>query len=188
MLNWVKKLHKTYHNPPLMAESREDGFDACVTIGCQDGLSKIFEMLCSPDDTILLDDPCYAGTLAMVGQMDPNSQCFCLIVLSLSSNCSTFMFSDIQFSIFFIEIFTIFPFFLAVCKNVATERKNYSFSQVISLISFSVRDVDALMRSRRLKQAIVKLQIFCPSFTGNFVSSVWCCANSLFNRPFDNSF
>ena len=67
MVNWVKKLQKKYHNPPIMwNSSAEDGFDVCVTSGSQDGLGKIFEMLGKRGDTILMDNPCYAGTLAMV--------------------------------------------------------------------------------------------------------------------------
>ena len=50
-----------------MTEAKtENGFDVCVTNGSQDSLSKIFEMVGKRGDIILMDNPCYAGTLAMV--------------------------------------------------------------------------------------------------------------------------
>jgi len=44
----------------------EGGLDACITTGSQDGLIKVFEMLTGPGDNILVENPCYSGTLAMV--------------------------------------------------------------------------------------------------------------------------
>ncbi len=37
-----------------------------VTVGSQDGLCKAFEMLLNPDDTVLVEDPTYPGTLAFL--------------------------------------------------------------------------------------------------------------------------
>nr|XP_002125496.1 kynurenine/alpha-aminoadipate aminotransferase, mitochondrial-like [Ciona intestinalis] len=72
LLKWVKKLHVKYHNPPIMKNEENEGFAACVSCGSQDGLIKVFEMLVNPGDNVLLDDPCYSGTLAMVKPMDCN--------------------------------------------------------------------------------------------------------------------
>lgn len=47
-------------------KSDSNRFEAVVTTGSQDGLMKIFEMLISPGDNILMDNPCYSGTLAAV--------------------------------------------------------------------------------------------------------------------------
>nr|CAB3219594.1 kynurenine/alpha-aminoadipate aminotransferase, mitochondrial-like [Phallusia mammillata] len=70
MINWIRKLHKTFHDPPLMVRTIEQGgFNTCVTPGSQDGLIKVFEMLVQPGDNVVLDDPCYAGTLAMLRPM-----------------------------------------------------------------------------------------------------------------------
>uniref|UniRef100_H2ZC30 Aminotransferase class I/classII large domain-containing protein n=1 Tax=Ciona savignyi TaxID=51511 RepID=H2ZC30_CIOSA len=73
LLSWIDKLHAKYHKPPIMGRSKEKGgFSACVTCGSQDGLIKVFEMLVNPGDNVLLDNPCYSGTLAMVQPMDCN--------------------------------------------------------------------------------------------------------------------
>ena len=67
LVKWVKKIQKKYHDPPLMMRTDlADGYDVCVTNGSQDGLSKIFEMVGKRGDYILVDNPCYAGTLSMV--------------------------------------------------------------------------------------------------------------------------
>jgi len=71
LLDWIYKIHEKYHNPPLM-KSDSNRFEAVVTTGSQDGLMKIFEMLISPGDNILMDNPCYSGTLAAVGPMPCN--------------------------------------------------------------------------------------------------------------------
>ncbi|XP_076808458.1 kynurenine/alpha-aminoadipate aminotransferase, mitochondrial-like [Clavelina lepadiformis] len=67
LLEWVRKLHIKYHSPPLMKLNPGDGgFDVVITSGSQDGLGKVFEMVANSGDNILLDDPCYAGTLAFL--------------------------------------------------------------------------------------------------------------------------
>ncbi|XP_078071249.1 kynurenine/alpha-aminoadipate aminotransferase, mitochondrial isoform X2 [Mustelus asterias] len=64
LISWMKDLQKHIHNPPTINYSPERGQMAlCVTNGSQDGLSKVFEMLISSGDTILLDAPTYPGTL-----------------------------------------------------------------------------------------------------------------------------
>ena len=61
-------MQENFHNPPIMKENEENNnFDVCVTNGSQDALSKVFAMLGNPNDYILMDNPCYSGTLAMVG-------------------------------------------------------------------------------------------------------------------------
>ncbi|XP_041042944.1 kynurenine/alpha-aminoadipate aminotransferase, mitochondrial isoform X1 [Carcharodon carcharias] len=64
LISWLKDLQKRIHNPPSVSYSPEQGqMDLCVTNGSQEGLSKLFEMLISPGDTVLLDTPTYPGTL-----------------------------------------------------------------------------------------------------------------------------
>lgn len=36
-----------------------------------EGLSKVFELLLNPTDPILVDSPCYSGSLDFVRQRDP---------------------------------------------------------------------------------------------------------------------
>uniref|UniRef100_UPI00398E7823 kynurenine/alpha-aminoadipate aminotransferase, mitochondrial isoform X2 n=1 Tax=Pristiophorus japonicus TaxID=55135 RepID=UPI00398E7823 len=65
LISWMKDLQKSLHNPPTINCSPEQGqMELCVTNGSQEGLSKVFEMLLSPGDSILLDTPTYPGTLA----------------------------------------------------------------------------------------------------------------------------
>ncbi|XP_059830075.1 kynurenine/alpha-aminoadipate aminotransferase, mitochondrial isoform X1 [Hypanus sabinus] len=65
LVSWMKDLQKCLHNPPSMNYSPEQGqMDLCVTNGSQEGLSKVFEMLISPGDNVLLDRYTYSGTLA----------------------------------------------------------------------------------------------------------------------------
>ncbi|XP_067885388.1 kynurenine/alpha-aminoadipate aminotransferase, mitochondrial [Heterodontus francisci] len=65
LISWMKDFQKTIHNPPTVNNSPEQGrMELCVTNGSQEGLSKVFDMLLNPGDTVLLDTPTYAGTLA----------------------------------------------------------------------------------------------------------------------------
>ncbi|XP_076828138.1 kynurenine/alpha-aminoadipate aminotransferase, mitochondrial [Brachyhypopomus gauderio] len=65
LLSWMKELQKSLHNPPTVDYSPEKGqMEICVTTGSQEGLCKVFEMLVSPGDHVLLDAPTYSGTLA----------------------------------------------------------------------------------------------------------------------------
>ena len=43
-----------------------DGWSVSVTTGSQEGIAKAVDMLVGPDDTVLVDDPMYAGTLALM--------------------------------------------------------------------------------------------------------------------------
>nr|XP_039255728.1 kynurenine/alpha-aminoadipate aminotransferase, mitochondrial-like [Styela clava] len=70
--DWLKRIQKHFHQPPLMNDSNENELDLCVTVGSQDGLTKVFEMLLSPGDNMLLDDPNYPGSLAFLQPLPIN--------------------------------------------------------------------------------------------------------------------
>uniref|UniRef100_A0A8C5NFJ4 Aminotransferase class I/classII large domain-containing protein n=1 Tax=Gouania willdenowi TaxID=441366 RepID=A0A8C5NFJ4_GOUWI len=73
LLTWMKNLQKNLHNPPTASYSPENGgMDVCVTTGSQEGLCKVFEMLVSPGDNVLLDTPTYPGTLAALQPLGCN--------------------------------------------------------------------------------------------------------------------
>lgn len=61
LLDWLKKLQKHYHNPTEFSR-----YDLCITNGSMEGLSKVFELLLNPNDPILVDSPCYSGSLDFV--------------------------------------------------------------------------------------------------------------------------
>ncbi|XP_004696179.1 kynurenine/alpha-aminoadipate aminotransferase, mitochondrial [Echinops telfairi] len=64
LLTWLKQLQVHLHNPPTIHYPPSQGqMEVCVTSGSQDGLCKVFEMLISPGDNIMLDEPAYSGTL-----------------------------------------------------------------------------------------------------------------------------
>ncbi|GAA6090075.1 kynurenine/alpha-aminoadipate aminotransferase, mitochondrial isoform X1 [Tachysurus ichikawai] len=73
LISWMKELQKRLHNPPTASYSPEKGqMDLCVTTGSQEGLCKVFEMLISPGDNVLLDAPTYSGTLAAIQPLGCN--------------------------------------------------------------------------------------------------------------------
>nr|XP_028600125.1 kynurenine/alpha-aminoadipate aminotransferase, mitochondrial isoform X2 [Podarcis muralis] len=73
LLSWLKDLQKNLHNPPTVEYQPEKGqMELCVTTGSQEGLSKVFEMLINPGDTVLLDAPTYPGTLAALRPLGCN--------------------------------------------------------------------------------------------------------------------
>ena len=53
-------LQRRTHAPPTK------DWGVIVTVGSQDGLCKAFEMLLNPDDSVLVEDPTYPGTLAFL--------------------------------------------------------------------------------------------------------------------------
>ncbi|KAL1773193.1 kynurenine/alpha-aminoadipate aminotransferase, mitochondrial, partial [Sigmodon hispidus] len=64
LLSCLKQLQIKLHNPPTVHYPPNQGqIDLCITSCCQDGLCKAFEMLISPGDTILVNEPLYTGTL-----------------------------------------------------------------------------------------------------------------------------
>ncbi|XP_067255984.1 kynurenine/alpha-aminoadipate aminotransferase, mitochondrial-like isoform X2 [Chanodichthys erythropterus] len=73
LVSWMKDLQKSLHNPPTAGYSPERGqMEMCVTTGSQEGLCKIFEMLVSSGDNVLLDAPTYSGTLAALQPLGCN--------------------------------------------------------------------------------------------------------------------
>ncbi|XP_053114502.1 kynurenine/alpha-aminoadipate aminotransferase, mitochondrial isoform X2 [Hemicordylus capensis] len=73
LLSWLEDLQKSLHNPPTAEYKPDKGQMAmCVTTGSQEGLCKVFEMLISPGDNILLDAPTYPGTLAALRPLGCN--------------------------------------------------------------------------------------------------------------------
>ncbi|KAM8938665.1 kynurenine/alpha-aminoadipate aminotransferase, mitochondrial [Pelodytes ibericus] len=73
LVSWLKDLQRSLHNPPTLSYSPEKGhMELCITTGSQEGLAKVFEMLVSPGDNILLDSPTYSGTLAALKPLDCN--------------------------------------------------------------------------------------------------------------------
>uniref|UniRef100_F6ZL38 Kynurenine/alpha-aminoadipate aminotransferase, mitochondrial n=1 Tax=Xenopus tropicalis TaxID=8364 RepID=F6ZL38_XENTR len=73
LITWLKDLQKKLHNPPTMTYSPDKGkMELCVTSGSQEGLSKVFEMLVSPGDNVLLDAPTYSGTIAALKPLGCN--------------------------------------------------------------------------------------------------------------------
>lgn len=67
--SWLESLHKNYHDPPLL---KQGNFDLSVTAGSQNGLAIAFAMLLSPGDNMLVDDPLYSGTLALLKPLPVN--------------------------------------------------------------------------------------------------------------------
>ncbi|XP_047407578.1 kynurenine/alpha-aminoadipate aminotransferase, mitochondrial [Sciurus carolinensis] len=64
LLSWLKQFQIKLHNPPTIHYPPSQGqMDICITSGCQEGLSKVFEMLIDPGDNILLNEPVYATTI-----------------------------------------------------------------------------------------------------------------------------
>ena len=57
----LKEMQKTLHNPPTWSD-----IEVLITNGSQDGLCKAFEMIVNFSDHIIVQEPVYAGTLAIV--------------------------------------------------------------------------------------------------------------------------
>ncbi|XP_071599277.1 kynurenine/alpha-aminoadipate aminotransferase, mitochondrial isoform X2 [Heliangelus exortis] len=73
LLSWLKDFQQKIHNPPTANYRPEQAqMEVCVTTGSQEGLSKVFEMLINPGDSILLDAPTYSGTLAALKPLGCN--------------------------------------------------------------------------------------------------------------------
>ncbi|KAG8453833.1 hypothetical protein GDO86_000456 [Hymenochirus boettgeri] len=73
LVSSFKDLQKRLHNPPTISYSPEKGqMDLCVTVGSQDGLSKVFDMLVNPGDNVLVEEPTYPGSLAALHPMGCN--------------------------------------------------------------------------------------------------------------------
>ncbi|KAG0722294.1 Kynurenine/alpha-aminoadipate aminotransferase, mitochondrial [Chionoecetes opilio] len=61
LVKQLKTLTEQIHAPPRWAD-----MDLIVTAGSQDGLCKALEMMVSPGDYIVTQEPCYTGTLSIV--------------------------------------------------------------------------------------------------------------------------
>ena len=59
LVAWLSELQRKVHNPKVE-------FDICVGHGSQDLMTKAFEMLSNPSDTILIEAPTYVGILAFL--------------------------------------------------------------------------------------------------------------------------
>uniref|UniRef100_S4RF99 Aminoadipate aminotransferase n=1 Tax=Petromyzon marinus TaxID=7757 RepID=S4RF99_PETMA len=67
LIDWFKQLQTRVHNPPTRKfESTDTEMTVCITTGSQEAISKVFEMLITPGDYVLMDTPTYPGTLIAV--------------------------------------------------------------------------------------------------------------------------
>jgi len=68
LIEWLKELQKTIHDPPHWKSGavNQAELDVIVTSGSQDGLCKAMEMMLSKGDKVLMDTPAYPGTLAIL--------------------------------------------------------------------------------------------------------------------------
>ena len=67
-LSEIKTLRHNYHG----LSNLEDQIDVCVSVGSQNGLEMLLSSLINPSDGILLDEPCYPGTKAILGPLGAN--------------------------------------------------------------------------------------------------------------------
>ncbi|CAF1056717.1 unnamed protein product [Adineta steineri] len=58
LLEWLRKLQVRYHSPIDF-----NRYELCVTNGSMEGLSKVFELVLNTTESILVDSPCYSGSL-----------------------------------------------------------------------------------------------------------------------------
>ncbi|XP_015262855.1 PREDICTED: kynurenine/alpha-aminoadipate aminotransferase, mitochondrial-like [Gekko japonicus] len=73
LVSWLEDLQMKIHDPPTAKYAPENGqMKICITVGSQDGLSKVFDMLINPGDNVLIDDPNYVGTLTGLRPLDCN--------------------------------------------------------------------------------------------------------------------
>lgn len=61
LVTWLHELQAREHRLPDAKGTR-----VCVTTGSQDGLTKAFAALLDPEDTLLVEDPTYPGSLAFL--------------------------------------------------------------------------------------------------------------------------
>ncbi|KAK3091816.1 hypothetical protein FSP39_022850, partial [Pinctada imbricata] len=73
LLSFVYKLQFRIHDPPTYNNINHPGQMECIiTNGSQDGLCKVFEAITNEGDNILLEHPCYSGTLAIARPLTKN--------------------------------------------------------------------------------------------------------------------
>jgi kynurenine/2-aminoadipate aminotransferase len=61
LLSQLKEMQQKLHSPPCWADT-----EVVITSGSQDGLCKAFEMMLNMNDHVIIQEPVYAGTLAIV--------------------------------------------------------------------------------------------------------------------------
>jgi len=66
LVSQLKDMQQSLHNPPRWSET-----DLIVTNGSQDGLCKAFEMMVNVNDHVVVQEPAYAGTLAILNPFAP---------------------------------------------------------------------------------------------------------------------
>ena len=64
-LDEIKRLRHRYHG----VSAFESEIDTCVSVGSQNGLEMLLSSLVDHGDGILLDEPCYPGTKAILGPL-----------------------------------------------------------------------------------------------------------------------
>uniref|UniRef100_A0A8C4QCH3 Kynurenine/alpha-aminoadipate aminotransferase, mitochondrial n=1 Tax=Eptatretus burgeri TaxID=7764 RepID=A0A8C4QCH3_EPTBU len=70
LIDWLKVMQKTFHNPPTWSKKVEQGgTELCITAGSQEALSKVFEMLLTNEDTIVTNSYVYCGALQCLRPM-----------------------------------------------------------------------------------------------------------------------
>ncbi|KAK7017459.1 hypothetical protein SK128_003507 [Halocaridina rubra] len=66
LVQQLKEMVHRLHKPPRWTTS-----DVIVTVGCQDGMSKAFEMLLDPGDYVVVEEPCYSDALVILSAVKP---------------------------------------------------------------------------------------------------------------------
>ncbi|XP_046652485.1 kynurenine/alpha-aminoadipate aminotransferase, mitochondrial-like [Daphnia pulicaria] len=66
LLSQLKEMQQKLHSPPCWADT-----EVVITSGSQDGLCKAFEMMLNVNDHVIIQEPVYAGTLAIVNPFKP---------------------------------------------------------------------------------------------------------------------
>lgn len=66
----LKEMQQKLHSPPCWTNT-----EVLITNGSQDGLCKAFEMMMNLNDHVIVQEPVYAGTLAIVSHAQTNGNC-----------------------------------------------------------------------------------------------------------------
>lgn len=67
LLTQLKEMQLKLHSPPCWKDT-----EVLITNGSQDGLCKAFEMMMNFNDHVIVQEPVYAGTLAIVRHVHSN--------------------------------------------------------------------------------------------------------------------
>ena len=63
LIEWVRKIHKAYHNPHHFEDDQSDErFDVAITEGAAAALAYVFGVLVEEDDLVLLEDYGFGAT------------------------------------------------------------------------------------------------------------------------------